>query len=107
MERPNYTKAAENVLKNAEKIAAKSGSPYIGTEHLLVSLIEETEGTASQVLRDDGASAQKILSMISTLRAPASDTALADRSGYTPRLTAVLQLAREQAAKYGSSEIGT
>ena len=107
MEKRNYTKAAENVLKNAEQIAAKNGSGYVGTEHLLVSLIEETEGTASQVLREDGASAQKILSMITTLRAPESDTAVADRSGYTPRLQTVLQLAQEQAAKYQSAEVGT
>ena len=36
MEKRNYTKAAENVLKNAEQIAAKNGSGYVGTEHLLV-----------------------------------------------------------------------
>lgn len=107
MEKGKYTKAAENVLKNAKALSQKSGTGYIGTEHLLVALIQETEGTASQVLRDEGLSADKILDMIQNLRSPAADTQVADRGGYTPRLQSVMNLAGEQAAKYGSAEIGT
>ena len=41
-----YTKQAENVLALAKEAASSCGHSYIGTEHLLVGLVEEKEGTA-------------------------------------------------------------
>ena len=41
-----YTKQAENVLALAKQAASSCGHSYIGTEHLLVGLVEEKEGTA-------------------------------------------------------------
>ena len=42
-----YTKQAENVLALAKEAASSCGHSYIGTEHLLVGLVEEKEGTAT------------------------------------------------------------
>ena len=38
-----YTKQAENVLVLAKQAASSCGHSYIGTEHLLVGLVEEKE----------------------------------------------------------------
>ena len=43
-----YTKQAENVLALAKQAASSCGHSYIGTEHLLVGLVEEKEGTAGR-----------------------------------------------------------
>ena len=45
-----YTKQAENVLALAKEAASSCGHSYIGTEHLLVGLVEEKEGTAKRWL---------------------------------------------------------
>ncbi len=39
-----YTKQAENVLALAKEAASSCGHSYIGTEHLLVGLVEEKGG---------------------------------------------------------------
>ena len=49
-----YTKQAENVLALAKQAASSCGHSYIGTEHLLVGLVEEKEGTAGRVLEEFG-----------------------------------------------------
>ena len=42
-----YTKQAENVLALAKQAASSCGHSYIGTEHLLVGLVEENIGRYS------------------------------------------------------------
>ena len=44
-----YTKQAENVLVLAKQAASSCGHSYIGTEHLLVGLVEEKEGSAGRI----------------------------------------------------------
>ena len=49
-----FTKKAANALKLAAKAARRRGHSYIGSEHLLLGLLEEQEGTAAQVLMGAG-----------------------------------------------------
>lgn len=66
-----YTKQAENVLALAKQAASSCGHSYIGTEHLLVGLVEEKEGTAGRVLEEFGIQADKTMALIDELIAPA------------------------------------
>ena len=59
-----YTKQAENVLALAKQAASSCGHSYIGTEHLLVGLVEEKEGTAGRVLEEFGIQADKTMALI-------------------------------------------
>ena len=43
-----FTEGAKNALKLAEKKARELGHNYVGTEHLLLGLIEEKAGRCSQ-----------------------------------------------------------
>ena len=45
-----YTEKAQEALVLASEAAEDMGSPVIGTEHILVGLIEEGSGTAAMVL---------------------------------------------------------
>ena len=65
-----YTKQAENVLALAKEAASSCGHSYIGTEHLLVGLVEEKEGTAGRVLEEFGIQADKAMALIDKLIAP-------------------------------------
>ena len=53
-------RAAMVVTQLAAEVARREGHDYVGTEHLLVALIEERKGLASQVLHRQGV-AQSVL----------------------------------------------
>lgn len=102
-----YTKIAARVLKDAQQAAKDNQTNFIGTEHLLLGLIQEQEGVAGQILLQNGVTLDKMSEVISNLRMEDGNTAVLDRDGITPRLHDVLELAAEQAERYGSREIGT
>ena len=39
----DYTRQAKEVLKIAEKSAKEMAHPYVGTEHLLLAMLKETD----------------------------------------------------------------
>ena len=103
-----YTQNAREVLRLAKEAAKENGSGYVGTEHLLLGMIREQAGVASQVLKNNGITEEKLKDMISSLRLEEGKTAVMDRDGYTPRLRDILdgsmELAEEQ---YHVKELGT
>lgn len=103
-----YTNQAKTAVKYAEKTARRCKHSYIGTEHLLAGLLHEEEGTAGMVLRDMGISEERLMEMIRKLVAPEESNVLtADRAGYTPRATRMLEGAVEEADDLRSEKIGT
>lgn len=76
-----YTKQAENVLALAKEAASSCGHSYIGTEHLLVGLVEEKEGTAGRVLEEFGIQADKAMALIDKLIAPPGNTGCFTETG--------------------------
>ena len=102
-----YTDSAKAALRLAERAAKESNSGYVGTEHLLLGLIREPEGVASNVLRQNGITEEKLSEMISSLRKEPGETAVLDRGGYTPRLYGILDNAAILSQRYHSAEVGT
>ena len=103
-----YTQNAREVLRLAEEAAKEIGSGYVGTEHLLLGMIREQAGVASQVLKNNGITEEKLKDMISSLRLEEGKTAVMDRDGYTPRLRDILDGAMELAEEqYHVKELGT
>ncbi len=101
-----YTANAEEAIRLAEAASKSLHHGYIGTEHLLLGLIREKEGTAAMVLRDHQVGEQKVLELMDRL----IDTrrAAAGRKGkYTPRAEGILKNAQEAAASLGMKEVGT
>lgn len=103
-----YTKNAQEVLRLSQEAAAENGAGYVGTEHLLLGMIREPEGVASQILKNNGVTEEKLKDMVSSLRLEEGSTAVLDREGYTPRLQDILDGARELAEEdYHAKELGT
>ena len=93
-----YTNQAKTAVKYAEKTARRYKHSYIGTEHLLAGLLHEEEGTSEE----------RLMEMIRKLIAPEESNVLnADRAGYTPRATRMLEGAVEEADDLRSEKIGT
>ena len=103
----NYTSQARNALAMAEKTAKRCQHSYIGTEHLLLGLLMEPEGTAGILLADFGVEQERLLGLIDHLIAPSGNTAVASAPGLTPRARRLLDNAQEEAARLKSDEVGT
>ena len=102
-----YTKQAKNALMAAANNARKNHHGYIGTEHILIGLLEETQGTAGMVLAEYGVEEDRLLSLIDRLITPGGGAVQTEDPGYTPRAERVLKNSREEAAHFGSRTIGT
>ena len=55
-----FTPEAKQVLRLSLREALRFGHNYIGTEHVLLGLIQEQDGVAAQVLADAGADLQRV-----------------------------------------------
>ncbi len=55
-----FTTRAQTALSLANAAAARLGHEYIGTEHLLVGLLEEGTGPAAQLLNHLGITVEQV-----------------------------------------------
>lgn len=102
-----YTINAQRALMEANYISEKLKHGYVGTEHILLGLIKESEGTAGRVLKASGLNVDDILKMIKEQIAPAKGTLVKDRDIYTPKVRQLLDKASEEAVHFGSDLVGT
>ena len=86
-----FTDKARTALQLAERAARRMRQGYVGTEHILLGLLEEGTGTAARVLAENGANEQEIRDMIRDLIAPVSPVPVKERDGYSPRAMAILE----------------
>lgn len=99
-----FTKQAVNALSLGERAAKGCGHSYIGTEHILLGLVREKEGTAGQVLEEFGVNGDKLQSLIEKFVAPSDTmTAKKEKPEYSPRArrlmeAAVVESGREEKA---------
>ena len=54
MDENRFSPRAQRALELAERSAGDLGHSYIGTEHLLLGLLQEEEGIARRVLEEQG-----------------------------------------------------
>ena len=98
---------AEEALRQAAAAASALGQVYVGTEHILVGLLQEGTSAAAQILESHGASRERVLALIRQLIAPESPVRVADRSRYSPRAERVLENSYKEAVQFKASLIGT
>ena len=103
----HFTKNAKDALSLAAKAAKRLGHSYIGSEHILLGLLEEKQGTAAAVLGSAGVEREKTEQLISELIAPAESVLTASREGYTPRADAILENSIREAGEFHMDEAGT
>lgn len=103
----NYTQQANEVLKTAKKVAKELNHPYIGTEHLLIGLRKVYGGVAGQILGMNDVKEESVLKIVDELVSPAKDVAVAADPEMSPRLSYILEEAKEEAVRLKSAEIGT
>ena len=95
-----FTRQAQNALKLAKNAAKSSGHGYIGTEHLLVGLLKEQEGTAGKVLQEFEVEEDRLMKLISELiTLPQGETLTKETEilKYSPRSERILNQAHTDA----------
>ena len=107
-----FTQRAENAIKRAHEAAVKLGNDYVGSEHLLLGLLEEKGGIASSVLTAEGITADEITELIGTGTAvdPDSDQESEGESaprGLTPRTKRIIEVSFNESRKLQHNYIGT
>ena len=108
--RNKFTKQAQTALTLAKAAAIDFELGYIGTEHLLLGLLSETEGTAGRVLEEFQVDGKKLVELIDKLVTPAevgNVTEIEMKPSYSPRTEKVLESAVAEAQNSGCEKAGT
>ena len=88
-----YTPQAKEALSLAVGVAESLNHGYVGTEHLLIGLLQEGTGVAAKVLEENGVEEDKVMELVSQLIAPNPTLQTADTAAYTPRARRVIETA--------------
>lgn len=100
------TSRAIKVLKYAQYEAQDMEQNYIGTEHLLLGLLHESDGLAAQALMALGIDLDMVRERVESVLGADEDTA-SDNPYYTPRAKRVMELAVDEARRLGHNYLGT
>ncbi len=102
-----FTNKAKRALELAVMEAGEFGHNYVGTEHLLLGLLEEGSGVAAKTLAAHGVTSEKVSELINQLIAPANPVHMMDPNGYSPKARRVLENSYREAVQFKSQLIGT
>jgi len=102
-----FTERARKVMGFARREAQRFHHEYIGTEHILLGLIQEGHGVAANVLRSMGIDLDKISREIEKIVKPGPAIDPSVQIPFTPRAKKVVELAMEEANNLGHTYIGT
>jgi len=100
-----FTQRARRVLSLAHQEAERARQSQIGTEHLLVGLVEEEGGVAGRVLREMGLEVERVREMVNRLSGEGRGST--EKIELSPETQQVLEYAIEEARRLGHHYIGT
>jgi len=101
-----FTANAREAISLATEVAFKLGHNYVGTEHILLGLLE-SQGVANKVLVENGVDEDKIIDLVNQLISTSTAVELMETSTFTPRAQRILDSSLKEAARLKSKQIGT
>lgn len=102
-----FTEKAKEAISLAVDVAEGLGHSYVGTEHLLLGLIQEGTGVAARVLEECGVKEEKVMELVSQLITPNQSVRVLEPSSYTPSARRVLENSYKEAVRFKAQLIGT
>ena len=103
----NFTPRAGQVIVNAKKEASRYNHHYVGTEHILLGLIDLNEGIALNALHRLGADPNAIRGEVESMVGFGPDTKIVGEAPFTPKANAVIKFAIREAQEMKHSYVGT
>ena len=101
-----FTGKAQRVLTRAQECAEQMGHTYIGSEHLLLGLIDEHESVASRMLSARGADPIRLRGLVAEVSGSGTRSHVS-ASDMTPRVKRIIEEAAKEAARSASAFIGS
>ena len=101
-----FSERARRVLTLAQNEAQRFNHNYIGTEHILLGLVGETEGVVARVLKNLGIDLEKVRAAVEFIIGR-GEKPVTGEIGLTPRAKKVIELAVDEARRANHSYIGT
>jgi ATP-dependent Clp protease ATP-binding subunit ClpC len=102
-----FTDRARKVMGLARQEAQRFNHDYIGTEHILLGLVQEGSGVAASVLKNLDIDLRKIRQEVEKLVSNGTSMVTMGQLPFTPRAKKVLELSLEEASNLGHTYIGT
>jgi ATP-dependent Clp protease ATP-binding subunit ClpC len=102
-----FTNRTLRVMVLAEDEARTHSHDWIGTEHLLLGLIQEGSGVAVKALESLGISLGAVRQQVDEIIGTGQQVPRAGRLPFTPRAKKVLELSSREASVSGHNYIGT
>lgn len=102
-----FTAKAREAIGLAVDAAETLGHNYVGTEHLLIGLLQEGTGVAAKVLEECGVMEDKVMELVSQLITPSQPVRLAEQNTYTPSAKRVIENSYREAVRFKAPLIGT
>ena len=102
-----FTAKAREAIGLAVDAAESLGHNYVGTEHLLIGLLQEGTGVAAKVLEECGVEENKVMELVSQLITPNQPVSLMEQNTYTPSAKRVIENSYREAVRFKAPLIGT
>src|SRR6187402_284330 len=102
-----FTDRARKVMQLANQEAQRFNHEYIGTEHVLLGLIQEGSGVAANVLKNLDVDLQKIRTEVEKLVQRGPDMVTMGKVPQTPRAKKVIEYAIEESRNLNHNHVGT
>jgi hypothetical protein len=101
-----FTEPAKTVVMLAQAEARRSGQREIGSEHLLIGMVQEGTGIASTALHNVGVTAERLREQSPAGRGP-GDTRAEGQLPFTRHAKLVLELALRESLRLDQGSVGT
>lgn len=101
------TRRARRALELAQDEVRRLGHDYMGTEHILLGLIEEGDGVAAEILRQLTDRPDDVRSALEAVVAPGDGNSQSGEIAISPRAKRAMHLAEEEARSLGHHYLGT
>ena len=102
-----FTDRAKKVMNLARQEAQRFNHEYLGTEHILLGLVQEGSGVAANVLKNMSIDLTKIRAEVEKIVKTGPSMVTMGQLPFTPRAKKVLELSMEEASNLGHNYIGT
>lgn len=103
----NFTEKARIAINKAHEAACKMGHGYIGSEHLLLGIVEEGTGVGAKILDNAGVKKEVLYDKVKELMGENPPLPKHTELALTPRSKRILELAAMEARSMGHGYIGT
>lgn len=101
----DFMRETDRVIDLATQVAQRFEHRFVDTEHILLALVADEDGTAAKILAEYGLKVQNLQASLEFVLAPA-DPLYSERAELAPRAKRVIELAQLEAYVLNSSYCG-